>query len=84
MKNLFVDIRRLLIKLTEELDGHSIGNEMRDDAQRIIDEIELLLKNKKFIDHIEDEIEEEEFRQVSDDIAEEILTRSCPNGNCEM
>lgn len=84
MKNLFVDIRRLLIKLTEELDDHSIGNEMRDDAQRIIDEIELLLKNKKFIDHIEDEIEEEEFRQVSDDIAEEILTRSCPNGNCEM
>lgn len=84
MKNLFVDIRRLLIKLTEELDDHSIGNEMRDDAQRIIDEIELLLKNKKFIDHIEDEIEEEEFRQVSDDIAEEILTKSCPNGNCEM
>ena len=83
-KNLFADIRRLLVKFTEDLDQHSIGNEMRDEAQRIVDEIDILIKNKDFIEHIEEEIDEEEFRQASDEIAEQILTQSCPNGNCEM
>lgn len=82
--NLFVDVHKLLVDYTEELDRHSLGNPYREEAQRIIEELNILIKNKHFIEHIEEEIEEEERRQATDDIADEILNRGCINGRCEI
>jgi len=82
--HLFLDIRRLLMNFIILLDKHSIGNEERNEAERIITELTLLLKNEEFVTTIEDKIVEEEHSQVSQDIADEILSHGCPNGNCDV
>tara|TARA_R100000781_G_scaffold111455_2_gene77886 strand:- start:435 stop:692 length:258 start_codon:yes stop_codon:yes gene_type:complete len=82
--HLFTDIRRLLMDFVILLDKHSLGSEERDEANRIIEELTLLLKNEEFIGSIEKKIVEEEHKQMSDDIAEEILSHGCPNGNCDV
>jgi hypothetical protein len=66
------------------LDKHSIGSEERGEANRIIEELTILMKDEKFVEHLETEMEQHEHQQLSDDIADEILSRGCPNGNCDV
>jgi hypothetical protein len=67
-----------------ELNKHSIGNADVEEAQDIIDELNVLIKNKAFIKHLEKEIDEEERKMTSEDIADEILSsKYCVGGNCE-
>lgn len=81
---IFIRVKRLLENHVELLNKHSLGNEHADEAQDIIDELNLLIENKAFIKHIEEEINEEERKMVSDDIAQEILNgKFCVGGNCE-
>lgn len=81
---IFIRVKRLLENHVELLNKHSLGNEHADEAQDIIDELNLLIENKAFIKHIEEEINEEERKMVSDDIADEILSgKYCVGGNCE-
>ena len=84
--HLFIDIRRLLKDFVVLLNEHSIGNKETEEANRIIEEIDIVLKNRELVDSIETKIEEEEHRQISDDLAEEILSRGqhCPSGNCDV
>ena len=84
--HLFTDIRRLLKDFVKLLNEHSIGNKETDEANRIIEEIEIVLKNQELVDSIETKIEEEEHKQISDDLAEEILARGqqCKNGDCDV
>lgn len=82
--HLFLDIRRLLMDFIILLDKHSIGSVERVEAERIITELTLLLKNEELVTTIEDKIVEEEHSQVSQDIADEILSHGCPNGNCDV
>ena len=81
---IFIRVKRLLENHVELLTKHSLGNEHAEEAQDIIDELNLLIENKAFIKHIEEEINEEERKMVSDDIADEILNgKYCVGGNCE-
>jgi len=82
--HLFTDIRRLLMDFVVLLDKHSIGNEETIEANRIIEELTVVLKNKELVDTIETKIEQEEHKQMSQDIADEILSHGCPNGNCDV
>jgi len=82
--HLFLDIRRLLRDFVILLDEHSIGRLERDEAERIITDLTYILKDKEFVDMIEDKIEAEEHSQMSQDLADEILSHSCPNGNCDV
>jgi len=66
------------------LNKHSIGNEETVEANRIIEELTYVLKNPELVDTIETQIEEEEHKQMSQDIADEILSHGCPNGNCDV
>ncbi len=81
--HIFLDIRRLLMDFVSLLDKHSIGNEEREEANRIIEELTILMKDEKFVEHLETEMEQHEHQQLSDDIADEILSRGCPNGHWE-
>lgn len=82
--DIFIRVKSLLENHVELLNKHSLGNEHAEEAQDIIDELNLLIENKAFIKHLEEEIEEEERKMVSDDIAEEILNgKYCVGGNCE-
>lgn len=82
--DIFMRVKRLLENHVEVLNKHSIGDEHAEEAQDIIDELNLLIKNKAFIKHIEEEIEEEERKMISDDLAQEILNgKFCVGGNCE-
>ena len=83
-EDIFIRVKNLLQNHVEVLNKHSLGNEHAEEAQDIIDELNLLIENKAFIKHLEEEIEEEERKMVSDDIAEEILNgKYCVGGNCE-
>jgi|TARA_B100001094_G_C17624658_1_gene527517 hypothetical protein len=82
--HLFTDISRLLKDFVVLLDKHSIGNEETIEANRIIEELTYVLKNKELVDTIETQIVEEEHKQMSQDIADEILSHGCPNGNCDV
>jgi len=85
-KELFNKVRSLLKDHVRNLNEHSIGNTSVEDAENIIAELDLIMSNKHFIEHLEKEIDEEEHKQVSEDLAEEILSRGqhCPSGNCDM
>jgi len=83
-EQIFDRVRRLLKDHVEILNHHSIGNPHAEEAQDIIDELDLLIENKAFIQHIEEEIEAEERKIVSDDLADEILSsKYCVGGSCE-
>ena len=61
----------------------SIGDTHVDDAQAIVDEINLLLKSDD-IQGLEKHIDDVERKVVSDDLADEILNaKFCVGGNCE-
>tara|TARA_R110002060_G_scaffold198_1_gene366 strand:+ start:199 stop:456 length:258 start_codon:yes stop_codon:yes gene_type:complete len=82
--HLLTDTRRLLMDFVVLLDKHSIGNEETIEANRIIEELTYVLKNPELVDTIETQIVEEEHKQMSQDIADEILSHGCPNGNCDV
>ena len=82
--HLLTDTRRLLMDFVVLLDKHSIGNEETVEANRIIEELTYVLKNPELVDTIETQIVEEEHKQMSQDIADEILSHGCPNGNCDV
>lgn len=83
-EDIFIRVKNLLENHVEVLNKHSMGDEHATEAQSIIDELNVLIKNKAFIKHLEHEIEEEERKMVSDDLAEEILSgKYCVGGNCE-
>jgi|TARA_R110002111_G_C5681381_1_gene343787 hypothetical protein len=82
--HLLTDTRRLLMDFVVLLNKHSIGNEETVEANRIIEELTYVLKNPELVDTIETQIEEEEHKQMSQDIADEILSHGCPNGNCDV
>jgi len=82
--DIFMRVKRLLENHVEVLNKHSIGDEHATEAQDIIDELNVLIKNKAFIEHLEHEIEEEERKMVSDDLAKEILNgKFCVGSQCE-
>ena len=82
--HLLTDTRRLLMDFVVLLNKHSIGNEETVEANRIIEELTYVLKNPELVDTIETQIVEEEHKQMSQDIADEILSHGCPNGNCDV
>lgn len=82
--HIFLDIRRLLMDFVSLLDKHSIGSEERKEADRIIEELTVLMKDEKFVEHLETEMEQHEHQQLTEDIADEILSHGCPNGNCDV
>ena len=59
--HIFLDIRRLLMDFVALLDKHSIGNEEREEANRIIEELTVLMKDEKFVEHLETEMETGNF-----------------------
>lgn len=82
--DLFLRVKKLLENHVKVLDKNSIGDEHAEEAQDIIDELNLLIKNRAFIEHLEEEINEEERKIMSEDIAQEILNgKFCVGGNCE-
>jgi len=82
--HIFIEVRRLLMDFVALLDKHSIGSEDREEANRIIEELTVIMKDEKFVEHLETEIENHEHQQMTDDIADEILSHGCPNGNCDV
>ena len=83
-EDIFIRVKNLLENHVEVLNKHSVGDEHAEEAQHIIDELNVLIKNKAFIEHLEKEINEEERKMASDDLAEEILSgKYCVGGNCE-
>jgi len=82
--HIFIKVRRLLMDFVALLDKHSIGSEDREEANRIIEELSVIMKDEKFVEHLETEIKQHEHQQISEDIADEILSHGCPNGNCDV
>lgn len=82
--HIFLDVRRLLMDFVSLLDKHSLGAEERTEANRIVEELTFLLRDKQFVEHLETEIVRHEHQQISEDIADEILSHGCPNGNCDV
>mgnify|MGYP005630524415 FL=1 len=82
--HIFIKVRRLLMDFVALLDKHSIGSEDREEANRIIEELSVIMKDEKFVEHLETEIKQHEHQQMTDDIADEILSHGCPNGNCDV
>jgi len=82
--DIFIRTKRLLENHVDLLNQYSIGNPYADEAQDIVNELNVLIKNKSFIRHLEQEIEEEERKMVSDDLAQEILNQKfCVGGQCD-
>jgi hypothetical protein len=82
--HIFLEVRRLLMDFVALLDKHSIGNEEREEANLIIEGLTIIMKDEKFVEHLETEIKQHEHQQISEDIADEILSHGCPNGNCDV
>jgi len=81
--DLFKRTRSLLVDHIALLNEHKLGDAHVDDAQAIINEINLLLKSGE-IENIEKHINETERKVVSDDFADEILNgKYCVGGNCD-
>lgn len=82
--DIFIRTKRLLENHVDLLNQYSLGNPYANEAQDIVDELNVLIKNKAFIKHLEQEIEEEERKMVSEDLAEEILHgKYCVGGRCD-
>jgi hypothetical protein len=83
-EQIFEKVRSLLKDHVRILNENSIGNEHAEEAEDIIAELDVLIKNKAFIQHIEEEIEAEERKIISDDLADEILNgKYCVGGSCD-
>ena len=81
--DLFKRTRSLLVDHIALLNEHKLGDAHVDDAQAIVDEINILLKSDD-IQGLEKHIDDAERKVVSNDLANEILNgKFCVGGNCE-
>ena len=82
-QDLFLRIKNLLQDHVELLNEHRLGDNHVEQAESIIDEINILLKSDK-AGEIEKSIDVAERQAVSEDLAEEILNgKYCVGGRCE-
>lgn len=82
-QDLFRRVRSLLLDHIRLLNQHSLGDTHVQDAEAIVDEINILLQSDE-LKIIEQHIDDAERKLVSEDIAEEILNgKYCVGGNCE-
>jgi hypothetical protein len=82
-QDLFSRIRSLLKDHVSLLNEHKIGDTHVDDAEAIIEEINILLKSDK-AGEIEQQIDVAERQAVSDELANEIINgKYCIGGTCE-
>jgi hypothetical protein len=81
--DLFKRVKGLLQNHIELLNEHRLGDTHVEDAQNIIEELDILLKSDK-ASEIEKRIDVAERQAVSDDLADEILNgKYCVGGNCD-
>jgi len=81
--DLFKRVKGLLQNHIELLNEHRLGDTHVEDAQNIIEELDILLKSDK-AGEIEKRIDVAERQAVSDDLADEILNgKYCVGGNCD-
>jgi hypothetical protein len=82
-QDLFARIRSLLQDHVLLLNEHKLGDTHVEDAEAIIEEINILLKSNK-AGEIEKRIAVAERQAVSDDLANEIINgKYCIGGTCE-
>ena len=82
-QDLFARIRSLLKDHVLLLNEHKLGDTQVEDAEAIIEEINILLKSNK-AGEIEKRIAVAERQAVSDDLADEIINgKYCIGGTCE-
>ena len=82
-QDLFKRVKGLLQNHIELLNEHRLGDTHVEDAQNIIEELNILLKSDK-ASEIEKRIDVAERQAVSDDLADEILNgKYCVGGNCD-
>ena len=82
-QDLFARIKSLLQDHVVLLNEHKLGDTHVEDAEAIIDEINILLKSDK-AGEIEKSIDVAERQAVSDDLADEIINgKYCIGGTCE-
>lgn len=82
-QDLFRRVRSLLLDHIRLLNQHRLGDTHVQDAEAIVDEINILLQSDD-LKIIEQRIDDAERKLVSEDIAEEILSgKYCVGGNCE-
>ena len=82
-QDLFKRVKGLLQNHIELLNEHRLGDTRVEDAQNIIDELDILLKSDK-ASEIEKRIDVAERQAVSDELADEILNgKYCIGGNCD-
>ncbi len=82
-QDLFKRVKVLLQNHVELLNEHRLGDTHVEDAENIIEELNILLKSDK-ASEIEKRIDVAERQAVSDDLADEILNgKYCVGGNCD-
>lgn len=82
-QDLFKRTRSLLLDHIRLLNEHRLGDTHVDDAQALVDEINILLQSDE-LKQIEQRIDDAERKIVSEDLAEEILNaKYCVGGHCE-
>jgi len=82
-QDLFKRTRSLLLDHIRLLNEHRLGDTHVDDAQALVDEIDILLQSEE-LKYIEERIDDAERKIVSEDLAEEILNaKYCVGGACE-
>ena len=82
-QDLFKRVKVLLQNHVELLNEYRLGDTHVEDAETIIEELDILLKSNK-ASEIEKRIDVAERQAVSDDLADEILNgKYCIGGNCD-
>ena len=82
-QDLFKRVKVLLQNHVELLNEYRLGDTHVEDAENIIEELDILLKSNK-ASEIEKRIDVAERQAVSDDLADEILNgKYCIGGNCD-
>jgi len=80
---LFRRIRYLLKDHIELLHKYSIGDKHLEQTESIVNELDIFLKTDK-VKEIEKTIDEVERKQVSEDLADDILNgKHCVGGSCD-
>jgi hypothetical protein len=82
-QDLFRRVRSLLLDHIRLLNEHRLGDTHVQDAEAIIDEINILLQSDD-LKIIEQRIDDAERKIISEDLADEIINgKYCVGGNCE-
>ena len=82
-QDLFRRVRSLLLDHIRLLNQHRLGDTHVQDAEAIVDEINILLQSDD-LKIIEQRIDDAERKVISEDLADEIINgKYCVGGNCE-